>query len=86
MMLLWLLACGEDAPLPPPPADPIFLRDGALLPAGNSGKILPNGQVLAEGPWEQIPALKGLPTPLMADCQPLFQVTLEDQSRLVSMG
>ena len=86
MMLLWLLACGEDAPLPPPPADPIFLRDGALLPAGNSGKVLPNGQVLAEGPWEQIPALKGLPTPLMADCQPLFQVTLEDQSRLVSMG
>ena len=85
MILALLLACDP----PPPPGELIFVRGGIIAPAGE-GTPLADGRVYQDRAWTpgetvEIGGITGT-APVLAECAPLYQVTLGDVSRLIAMG
>lgn len=89
-LLLSFFACDagpepQELAAPSAVVQPIFVRDGQIVP-GAGGQLLPGGRSLQPLSWTPNSMVNGQPTPLQAECVPLFSVELEDQSHLASLG
>ncbi len=86
LALIW--GCAEP---PPPAVDPIFVRGGLIVPAGQGqGQALPEGKVLISRDWRPGETVTVAETqaiaPKIPECVPLWHAPLGDVSRLIAMG
>lgn len=84
------LLLGLGCTTPPPPGELIFVRGGVIAPVQTQGRALAGGRTLVEEAWlpgerHEIAGVRGV-APQMAECAPLFHVSLGDVSRLIAMG
>lgn len=83
--LMALVACAPPAPV----TDPVFVRDGVIVPAPAEGIPLPGQRVLtplAPDARHFVHSGRTWPRPERPACMSLFSVDLGDASRQVAMG
>ena len=89
-MILFLLALGCRS-APEPTGEPVFVRDGVVVPAVlDVGQVVGGDRTLVSTDWTpgedtSIEGFRGT-APLRPECIPLFHVPLSDVSRLAATG